>query len=330
MYLDNIQFSVPSITQAPVTSFYASNTNVCQGGTVQFNDNSLNTPTSWAWELTGGIPTSSTLQHPRIRYDIPGSYYVKLTASNTIGTNVATRSAYVNVIANPVIGINANKLTICEGDSILLKGSGGQNYVWYNDREDIIGRGDSIRVYPVQNTSYKVIGENSNNCKNNFIVSVNVNAKPAKPIISLSGISLSVPTSASLSYQWYSSGGIITGATTPVYTPLANGLYYVIVTNTSGCSVLSDTFNYTITSTESGFSIPENMIRIYPNPTFHLLNIESNGHSSVTLFSLQGTKLSTHRYVQKISLDMSMYSKGTYIAEIRNSNGVQRKLIVLQ
>jgi PKD repeat protein len=60
---------------------------------VQFTDASTGSPTSWFW--TFGDGTSSTAQNPTHVYGAAGVYTVSLTASNSIGSNVVTRTVTV-------------------------------------------------------------------------------------------------------------------------------------------------------------------------------------------------------------------------------------------
>jgi PKD repeat protein len=62
-------------------SFTASSTQICQGSTVQFTDQSTGSPTSWNWTFEGGIPSTSTLQNPVVTYSNPGIYDVTLVAT---------------------------------------------------------------------------------------------------------------------------------------------------------------------------------------------------------------------------------------------------------
>ena len=86
--------------QAPIADFTASRTSVCPGNTVQFTDASSNAPTSWSWSFTGGTPATSTSQNPLITYNSAGTYAVTLTATNSLGSDAETKTAYI-VVANP-------------------------------------------------------------------------------------------------------------------------------------------------------------------------------------------------------------------------------------
>jgi hypothetical protein len=62
---------------------------------VVFTDSSTNTPTSWAW--TFGDGGTSTAQNPAHVYASAGTYNVGLTATNSGGSNLATKNAYITV-----------------------------------------------------------------------------------------------------------------------------------------------------------------------------------------------------------------------------------------
>lgn len=53
-----------------------------EGDVVHFKDVSVGHPTSWLWEFAGGIPATSTEQHPVVTYSKGGKYPVKLTVSD--------------------------------------------------------------------------------------------------------------------------------------------------------------------------------------------------------------------------------------------------------
>ncbi len=89
-------------TPAPVAAFTASTTTITAGQSVNFTDQSTNSPTSWSWTFTGGSPSGSTTQNPSVTYNTAGTYNVSLTATNAGGSDVETKNAYVTVNPAPV------------------------------------------------------------------------------------------------------------------------------------------------------------------------------------------------------------------------------------
>ncbi|HSG67448.1 MAG TPA: Omp28-related outer membrane protein [Bacteroidales bacterium] len=85
---------------APVSGFIADSALILAGQKVDFTDLTLHDPTSWYWEFPGGEPASSHDKDPGgIRYDEQGIYDVKLTTSNSYGTDVIVIEGYIVVSA---------------------------------------------------------------------------------------------------------------------------------------------------------------------------------------------------------------------------------------
>lgn len=83
---------------AVTAAFSAVNTATYTGGEIEFKDESLGTATGWTWTFDGGTPATSTEQHPKIKYNTPGRYKVKLVASNTSKNSTAEKEAYIFVV----------------------------------------------------------------------------------------------------------------------------------------------------------------------------------------------------------------------------------------
>jgi PKD repeat protein len=116
----------------PVASFYASPTNTLKDSTVNFYNTSTNNPTSWKWTFTGGTPSTSTLSNPRVKYNSPGTYSVRLFVSSADGADSVTKTGYI-IVSLPVKDFNANATTICKnGTVIFTKTSATQakTYTW--------------------------------------------------------------------------------------------------------------------------------------------------------------------------------------------------------
>jgi PKD repeat protein len=81
----------------PVANFNADRQLVLRGGTVNFNDLSVNFPTSWRWIFEGGEPPTSNDRNPTVVYNTPGFYDVTLIVSNAQGTDTLIRRDYIEV-----------------------------------------------------------------------------------------------------------------------------------------------------------------------------------------------------------------------------------------
>jgi PKD repeat protein len=85
---------------------------------VQFTDTSTSTPTSWFWEFgdDGGGPhtNTSTSQNPIWIYNVPGQYWVNLTASNSYGSSYKNYSFII--VNNPVSPSGPVAYAECENE----------------------------------------------------------------------------------------------------------------------------------------------------------------------------------------------------------------------
>jgi PKD repeat protein len=90
-----------NVVLTPVAAFTQSTDTIYEGATINFTDNSSNTPTTWAWSFGDG--NTSTQQHPSNTYATAGVYTVTLTATNNAGSNMLTtiNSVVVEVDSTP-------------------------------------------------------------------------------------------------------------------------------------------------------------------------------------------------------------------------------------
>jgi PKD repeat protein len=99
---------------APVAGFSGSPLSGPAPLPVIFTDASTNNPTSWKWEynktVAGSWTLFSTARNPT--YNFPaGTYDIRLTATNTLGSNTMTTPAYITAIPLPVADFYADHLT---------------------------------------------------------------------------------------------------------------------------------------------------------------------------------------------------------------------------
>jgi photosystem II stability/assembly factor-like uncharacterized protein len=79
------------------TGFAANSTSVCTGSSLQFNDQSVGTPSTWNWTFEGGNPATSNIQNPVVSYSTPGLYDVTLIISKGTVTDTLTKTEYITV-----------------------------------------------------------------------------------------------------------------------------------------------------------------------------------------------------------------------------------------
>ncbi|MES2850596.1 MAG: PKD domain-containing protein [Bacteroidota bacterium] len=95
----------------PVANFSALPVSGCAPLVVQFTDNSTGNPTAWSWQF--GNSATSSQKNPVTTYFTPGVYTVKLTASNTAGSNSITKTQYITVYDKPVVKFTVSDSSDC-------------------------------------------------------------------------------------------------------------------------------------------------------------------------------------------------------------------------
>jgi PKD repeat protein len=268
----------------PVANFSGSVTSGCAPLAVTFTDQSINSPTSWAWDIDNNGTTDYTVQNPVHMYSTPGTYSVKLTVSNPAGSDDEIKVSYITVHSTSTAptGATASPSAICPGGSSTLTVSGGSlgsgaSWNWYSGScgGTFVGTGFSISVSPSSTTTYYVRAEGT--CNTTSCVSVTV---------TLSYITLTTGASPATGSNNNGSAWVVVTGGTPPYTYLWNdpqaqtndtafnlsdGIYTVIVTDANGC-VESDTVQVQrITDVAAAASLM--ILRAYPNPFEELLHV---------------------------------------------------------
>ncbi|AKB82085.1 cell surface protein [Methanosarcina barkeri 3] len=94
------------VTAKPVSNFTSSVTSGKAPLNVKFTDTSTGTPAAWIWEFGDG--SKSFVEHPTHKYSKAGTYTVKLTVKNAVGSNTVTKTDYIKVTAKPVANFTSS------------------------------------------------------------------------------------------------------------------------------------------------------------------------------------------------------------------------------
>ncbi|MGD2085906.1 MAG: PKD domain-containing protein, partial [Candidatus Aminicenantes bacterium] len=144
---DYITVTAPQI---PIADFSASSTSISAGDSVDFTDQSLNTPTAWDWTFAGGTPATSTDRNPTITYNTPGTYTVTLIAANSAGSDTETKVDYINVAEKPYCTSSGNSQSYeyIAGVAVadLNNSSGASGYTDFTNYTANMTQGDTVSV----------------------------------------------------------------------------------------------------------------------------------------------------------------------------------------
>ena len=176
----------PVVGVPPTTNFNVNNANQClntnsfdftntsnTGNTVQPND-----PLSYVWEFGDG--TTSTLMNPTKVYASAGNYTIKLTTTNTYGSDVKTIQVAVYGVTNATV----NQSTLSSGSGSVTKQFVLTNSLSYNNFSWAISNGGSglfsnqgtVSFVFTQAGYYEVTvtGTNANGCTTSTIIPVTI------------------------------------------------------------------------------------------------------------------------------------------------------------
>jgi len=92
---DNISVTIIAGGSVPIANFSGTPTSGTVPLTVNFTDQSTNTPTSWQWDFGDG--GTSTEQNPSHTYNSAGTYTVTLSITNQYGSDNETKTDYITV-----------------------------------------------------------------------------------------------------------------------------------------------------------------------------------------------------------------------------------------
>jgi len=228
----------------PVASA-SSNSPVCENDTV-FLTSLPNSQTSYAW--SGPIPFTSSNQNPQIINSTTtqsGPYTVTIT--NSFGCT-ATAQTTVAVNPRPVITASSNS-PICEGDTLLLRSTGGTICSWTGEASFTSTDPNPIisNAMPPMSGLYTVVITNGFGCTNSAQTNAIINPKPnitlsSSPAI-CSGYPLNLYAGGGFDYKWTGPNGFSSIVQNPVIDPVTaadSGLYTVIVTNSFTCKDTAD------------------------------------------------------------------------------------------
>jgi PKD repeat protein len=243
--------SSPSITsQTPSLS-------KCEGQSAIFDIQvSGSSPLTYQWKKDGiaisGAVSSSLLISPVSSND--NASYI-CTATNSCGS-VSSTASNLTVNSNVTITSQSSSQTLCEGSSptlsVTANGTAPITYQWYNNSGLITGATNNTYSINSIDTSdagnYYCVATNTCTSTSSNAITINVNEAPSIDNNPVSAIvcenystvfSVSASGTNPMTYQWYNSSGIISGATgssyiIPQVVSSDAGTYYVKATNACG------------------------------------------------------------------------------------------------
>jgi len=240
-------------------------TAICNGDSLILNPGSFS---KYVWSPVASTNSTYTVK-------IGGVFYVTVTDSNGC---VNSDTVIVNTNAKPTPVFPATA-AFCQGLTDTLYPGVFTSYAWST------GSTNSKLIVTTSNT-YKITVTNSYGCSATDSTVITVNPIPPVPTITQKGDTLT--SSAATGNQWYINGSVISGATNQIYVASTFGSYYVVVTNSFGCT--SQSASVVVTGINE-LSSDNGILTVYPNPSSGLFNIDiesKNENIKVKIYNVLG------------------------------------------
>lgn len=348
-WLDFIVFPV-AVFEA---SFNSNLTEICEGETVSFYDQSPGTTISWDWIFEGGTPGTSTLQNPGITYSTAGFYDVSLTVSNGVATNTLVLEDYITVSHTPgTAPAPTGSTTVCASEGFTnysttgLPGIG--SYAWLLEPSEagfITGTGSTTTV----NWAIGFIGEATLKVAGENICGTGAYSDPVNITRYLPGVTLEP-------YDWvcvgwpafeltggapvggeYSGPGVANGWFDPSVAGAGTHTITYTYSDPNGCENL--TTESIVVDPCTGFNdmAEWSNIKIYPNPTTGVITIGFAGNTGTVevlvmniLNKVVYSDSSETMAGQVLNIDLRNLGKGIYFIKLKAANTEETVKIILQ
>ena len=278
---------------------------------------------TYVWSPAAGLSAttgSSVMASPSAT-----TTYMIIGQSNSTS---CTDTAFITVTVNPLPLVATPPAPfICEGGSVQVCMSGALTYTWQPQTGIISSTGpDStcVTVTLTSTTTYTVTGFSAEGCSATTTIVVSISPPPPAVISPGSPVLICFNNPATLTansgpgytYQWYFNGNPIPGAVNQQYAAADTGLYAVRVTDSLGCTSLSQEVQVL-----EGLG-PE--VTIQGPPAFGCLQNTiyiGYGPQSVTLTAVSSTAVSYLWSTGATTQSISVTTSGTYSVTAYDASG---------
>lgn len=299
--------------------------NIFQFRDESVNDTGLNYVRTWTGSVTPAVGDSITFVFLQ-----EGNAWLKLFYDGGNGC-VSMDSVMVTALKDPVVDWTFTPSTFCEGDSFSMSVFGSLppgNYPWLHYqlyKNDTLVRDDTTAIFRGLTQAGNYLVKSFNGICADSTTSFYVTGIPKiKSKVIKSGDTLWAQPG--YHYQWFYNGNYIQNANQPFYLPKGSGNYQVLVTDTFGCGLLSDSMMLWL-----GFIDASKVsIQMYPNPFLNELYIEAKGRGMgyLQVFAADSRCMYTDCFSGTKKIETGYWPRGIYILRwVQDEQEIKRILI---
>lgn len=359
----------PSLTDAPIVDFTFPSAGMI-GQSVDFTDASWALPTSWSWTFDQGTPATSTLQNPSVVWNTAGTFDITLSASNANGTGTpvtkqitiidpaATNNMMVTFeecVNNWSNDFSPYGWTTVDLDLGNVWGDFGDVGITGARAFDVYDHTDALAIL---GTNLAKAPHGGNKCAmvmNTVTASAPNNDWFISPKFQLGTASSVKLWAASLSVDWGNEElyiGVSTTDNTPasfsyVSPKLTPGLtwteytadlaaydgqeVYIGIHCVSNDHWVLFVDDITVTTTPIGINENDlNAVRVYPNPSNGMVNIENAADNTIMIYNAIGEVVAAVTKANATqSFDLSHLSNGTYVVKVISEQATTTQKFVI-
>jgi PKD repeat protein len=207
------------VESVPTAEFTSDTTAGCAPKTIKFIDQSTRNVKFWTWDFPGGVPNFSTAKNPVVRYDLPGTYDVKLTVNSSRFHHSLTKKIYITIDSIPI----ANFSTTIDVGKVDFKNSSrhAKAHLWIFGDNNTSSEANPTHNYT--EGTYKVLYVAINSCGQDTAETTLVIGTKPTAAFQANIVKGCVPfkvkyqnnSVAATNYRWYFPGGNPSTSTDP-------------------------------------------------------------------------------------------------------------------
>lgn len=137
---------------------------------------------------------------------------------------------------------NTNRVSLCRDTKFTLTADGGESYVWYDDKDNVMSRKNEFSDYAGESEFYTVQGTDANKCVNTAVFKINtievptITYEPLDPkVCSGSKTTIYGRSSDANSWYWKLDDEVVSEKSSLTITPTADANYTLYGRNKYGC-----------------------------------------------------------------------------------------------